>query len=49
VHDVFLAVVRSREKLDGVRDLTAYLFAALHRAAGGPTSRVRPQSGIASA
>lgn len=34
VQDVFLAVVRSREGLDGVRDLTGYLFAALHRAAG---------------
>jgi RNA polymerase sigma-70 factor (ECF subfamily) len=34
VQDVFLAVVRSRERLGDVRDLTAYLFAALHRAAG---------------
>ncbi len=34
VQDVFLAVVRSRERLGEVRDLNAYLFAALHRAAG---------------
>jgi RNA polymerase sigma-70 factor (ECF subfamily) len=34
VQDVFLAVVRSHERLGDVRDLTAYLFAALHRAAG---------------
>jgi len=34
VQDVFLAVVRSRERLSDVRDLTAYLFTALHRAAG---------------
>jgi RNA polymerase sigma factor (sigma-70 family) len=34
VQEVFLAAVRSRERLGDVRDLTAYLFAALHRAAG---------------
>jgi RNA polymerase sigma-70 factor, ECF subfamily len=34
VQDVFMAAVRSREKLRDLRDLTAYLFAALHRAAG---------------
>ena len=34
VQEVFLATVRSRERLDDVRDLTAYLFASLHRAAG---------------
>jgi RNA polymerase sigma-70 factor, ECF subfamily len=34
VQDVFLAAVRSHERLGDVRDLTAYLFAALHRAAG---------------
>ncbi len=34
VQDVFLAAVRSRERLGDVRDLTAYLFAALYRAAG---------------
>jgi RNA polymerase sigma-70 factor, ECF subfamily len=33
VQEVFLAVVRSRERLSDVRDLGAYLFAALHRAA----------------
>jgi RNA polymerase sigma-70 factor, ECF subfamily len=34
VHDVFLAVVRSRERLANVSDLTAYLFASLRRTAG---------------
>jgi RNA polymerase sigma-70 factor, ECF subfamily len=34
VQDVFLAVVRCRERLIDVSDLTAYLFAALRRAAG---------------
>ena len=34
LQEVFLAVVRSRERLGEVRDLTAYLFTALHRAAG---------------
>jgi RNA polymerase sigma-70 factor (ECF subfamily) len=34
VQDVFLAVVRSRERLSVVSDLTGYLFAALRRAAG---------------
>jgi RNA polymerase sigma-70 factor, ECF subfamily len=34
VQEVFLATVRSRDKLANVRDLTAYLFTALHRAAG---------------
>ncbi len=33
VQDVFMAVVRSRESLGDVRDLTAYMFTALHRAA----------------
>jgi len=33
VHDVFLALVRSRERLGDVQDLAAYLFATLHRAA----------------
>jgi RNA polymerase sigma-70 factor (ECF subfamily) len=33
VQDVFLAIVRSRERLSDVRDLTAYLFTALRRAA----------------
>ena len=33
VQEVFLATVRSRERLADVRDLAAYLFAALHRAA----------------
>jgi RNA polymerase sigma factor (sigma-70 family) len=34
VQEVFLATVRSRERLNDVRDLTAYLFVSLHRAAG---------------
>lgn len=34
VQEVFLGLVRSRHKLQEVRDLTAYLFAALRRAAG---------------
>jgi RNA polymerase sigma-70 factor, ECF subfamily len=34
VQEVFLATVRSRERLDNVRDLAAYLFVSLHRAAG---------------
>ncbi len=34
VQEVFLAAVRSHERLGDVRDLSAYLFAALHRAAG---------------
>jgi RNA polymerase sigma-70 factor, ECF subfamily len=33
VQEVFLATVRSRERLDDVRDLAAYLFASVHRAA----------------
>jgi RNA polymerase sigma-70 factor, ECF subfamily len=33
VQEVFLATVRSRERLSNVRDLTAYLFVSLHRAA----------------
>ena len=34
VQDVFAALVRSRHRLPAVHDLTAYLFAALRRAAG---------------
>lgn len=34
VQEVFLAAVRSHKKLANVRDLTAYLFAAVCRAAG---------------
>lgn len=33
VQEVFLATVRSRKRLSDVRDLTAYLFAALQRTA----------------
>jgi RNA polymerase sigma-70 factor (ECF subfamily) len=33
VQEVFLATVRSHERLADVRDLTAYLFTAMHRAA----------------
>ncbi len=39
VQDVFAALVRSRRKLAGVQDLTAYLFAALRRAAGRQAER----------
>ena len=34
VQEVFLGAVRSRAGLVALRDVTAYLFAALHRAAG---------------
>jgi RNA polymerase sigma-70 factor (ECF subfamily) len=34
VQEVFLATVRGHERLSDVRDLTAYLFTAMHRAAG---------------
>jgi RNA polymerase sigma factor (sigma-70 family) len=34
VQEVFLATVRSHERLANVRDLTAYLFSAIYRAAG---------------
>ena len=46
IQEVFLAVVRSRERLGEVRDLTAYLFTALHRAAGRCALR-RPRGGQA--
>lgn len=39
VQEVFTALVRGREKLAEVRDLTAYLFAALRHAAGRRASR----------
>jgi RNA polymerase sigma-70 factor, ECF subfamily len=39
VQEVFLAAVRSRERLAEVRDLTAYLFTAIHRAAGRSAMR----------
>ena len=42
VQEVFLATVRSRKWMGEVRDLTAYLFAALHRAAARCASR-RPR------
>lgn len=50
VQEVFMATVRSRERLDDVRDLTAYLFASLHRAAGRCSlrrSRATPVSSAA--
>lgn len=34
VQEVFMGVLKSRHRLVGVQDLTAYLFAALRRAAG---------------
>jgi RNA polymerase sigma-70 factor (ECF subfamily) len=39
VQEVFVALVRSRRRLADVRDLTAYLFAALRRAAGRCAAR----------
>jgi RNA polymerase sigma-70 factor (ECF subfamily) len=39
VQDVFLALARTRRRLGEVRDLTAYLFAALRRAAGRVATR----------
>jgi len=39
VGEVFVAMVRSREKLAGVRDLTSYVFAALRHAAVRCASR----------
>jgi len=47
VQDVFTAVVRSREKLGDVRDLTAYLFTALRRAVARSATR-RARQPIAS-
>jgi RNA polymerase sigma-70 factor, ECF subfamily len=50
VQDVFLAAVRSRERLIEARDLNAYLFASLHRAAGRcATRRVRAVQASAAA
>jgi len=39
VQEVFIALVRSRHRLSAVRDLEAYLFAALHRAAARCAAR----------
>jgi RNA polymerase sigma-70 factor (ECF subfamily) len=39
VQEVFTAMVRSRERLSEVRDLNAYLFTALHRAAARCAAR----------
>ena len=39
VQEVFMALVRSRHKLGDVRDLTAYLFAVLRRAAARVAAR----------
>ena len=39
VQEVFMAVVRSREKMSEVRDLPAYLFTALRHAAGRAAAR----------
>jgi RNA polymerase sigma-70 factor, ECF subfamily len=50
VQEVFMATVRSRERLNDVRDLAAYLFASLHRAAGRCSlrrSRATPVSSAA--
>jgi RNA polymerase sigma-70 factor, ECF subfamily len=39
VQDVFVALIRSRQKLPQVQNLTAYLFASLRRAAGSRSAR----------
>ncbi len=39
VQEVFLGVLKSRQRLEDVRDLTAYLFTALRRAAGRSAER----------
>lgn len=39
VQEVFLGVLKSRQRLRAVRDLTAYLFTALRRAAGRAAAR----------
>ena len=39
VQEVLIALVRSRYRLSAVRDLEAYLFAALHRAAARCAAR----------
>jgi RNA polymerase sigma-70 factor (ECF subfamily) len=39
VQEVFMALVRSRDRLSEVRDLTAYLFTALRRVAGRLAAR----------
>ena len=39
VQEVFMALVRSRDRLSEVRDLTAYLFACLRRVAGRLAAR----------
>ena len=39
VQDVFMAMVRSRQRLMDIRDLTAYLFTALRRAAAKCAAR----------
>jgi len=39
VQEVFMGVLQSRRRLVGVQDLTAYLFAALRRAAGRCAAR----------
>ena len=45
VQDVFVALMRSRRRLRNVQDLAAYVFTALHRAAGqhGLRRKRRPQ------
>ena len=48
VQDVFTAIVRSREQLVGVDDMTAYLFTALRHAAGKIGSRRAKEPNTAS-
>ena len=56
VQEVFLSLVRSHQRLAGVDDLAAYLFASLRRAAvrertrrdsGQPTVPIRPDDTVA--
>lgn len=47
VHDVFVSLVRSHKRLDDVRDLRAYLFAALRREAWRRWRQPRPVRDVA--
>jgi RNA polymerase sigma-70 factor, ECF subfamily len=47
VQEVFMSIVKTRRNLTNVRDLTAYLFAALRRAAGRRAA-CRPQERLLS-
>ena len=47
VQEVFLGVLKSRQKLRDVQDLTAYLFTALRRAAAHPPVDPRVRQNLA--